>query len=463
MNCSNVITMAGLSKNSMIAIIIAIIVVVAGASAAYILLNDDEKPKEAFYLPGNLKILGNADLDGDLDNDDISEINRIIDERGMIDRYPLADANNDGEINKDDVDFVKAILNHTPGSPQVPVWHINYHDNGKGVMYQELAKTMYPVSSVVATGSSNMLMMLQLMDIVDEVKGICHGTVDTALFDTTYLDTSKVTNLGDNTGVITFEDGKVGSSNVIAEQNVTTVITDWNKTYIDNEDDFEKGNIDVVRIAAAAVDRETYTHSISLLGFLFQKTDRATSLLALYDECNTLIEKNKSDGSLKACASSMSNPNKYAYVSSPDSDYTEVILAAGLSFGLPDIDFEGKTSFDTWKNLDIYNTELNHWDYTIHIRTNINYSGVINTTTLKGYTDAFCKYWEYQNGEHQYLISGGIPVPIRVLYVESIFNDDLTVEQVDALHAKFVQDFFIKSDLDISSMQFFVDGTTLYT
>lgn len=453
-----------MASSKTIAIIVVVVVIIAGISAFVLLQGNDKPSSPALLGDADLKVLGNADGDSDLDDKDIKEIEKIIKEGGTVDKYPLADANNDKVINSKDVDFVKAIIDYKAGSPQVPVWHVNYHDDGKGVMAMEIVKTMYPVTSVIATGSANGLMMLQLMDIVSEVKGACYSSssADKALFDTTYLDKSKCVNLGSNTGSITFEDGKAGSSDVIKEQHVTALITDWNKTYIENEADFEKGGVDVVRIAAAAVDPETYTHSILLLGFLFQKEDRADSLLELYDECSKLIKKYKSDGSIKGCASSMADPNKYAYVSSKDSDYTEVLLAAGMSFGLPGIDFGGKTSYNTWNNLDIYNTAKNHWDYTVHIRTNINYGGVINEQTLKGYTDAFCKYWEYTNGEHQYLVSGVIPVPLRVLYVESIFNDGLSVEKVDELHAKFVKNFFIKSDLDISKMTFFVDGSTLY-
>ncbi len=454
--------MAGLNK-TIIVVAVVVIIAIAGA-AAFFLLNKNSDPSEPAVLTGaDLKVLGNADGDHDLDGDDIKEIQKIIDAKGTVTQYPLADANNDKVIDSKDIDAVKAIVNYKSGQPQVPVWHVNFHDDGKGVMALEIVETMYPLTSVIATGSANGLMMLQLMDIVDEVKGACYSSssADKALYNTTFLDTEKCVNLGSNTGSISFEDGKAGSSDVIKEKNVTALITDWNKTYITNEADFEKGGVDVVRIAAAGVTKETYTHTILLLGFLFQKEDRAEDLLELYEECGKMIAKYKQDGSLKGMASSMASAT-YAYVSSIDSDYTEVILAAGFSFGLPGIDFGGKTTYNTYSNLEIYNTDLYHWDYTVHIRTNMNYSGTIDEETLKIYTDAFCKYWEYTEGKHQYLVSGVIPVPLRVLYVESIFNEDLDASKVDELHQKFVKNFYIKSDLDISKMTFFVDGTTLY-
>ena len=460
--------MAGLSKNAIIAIVVVAIVVVAGASAAIVLTSDDKEPGAPALLTGaELKVLGNADGDDDLDKSDVSEIQKIIDKEGTVEEYPLADANNDKVIDSKDIDFVKAIVNYEDGDAQVPVWHVNFHDNGKGVMAMEMVQTMYPIKSAIATGSSNSLMMLQLMDIVDEIKGVCYSSssADPTLFDTTFLNTEKCVKLGSNTGTITYEDGKAGSSNVIKEKNVTAVITDWNKTYIENEADFEAGNVDVVRVAAAAVTPEYYTHTILLLGFLFQKEDRADDLIDMYEECYELISKYKSDGSLKAVASSMAAYNdksKYAYISAGGSDYTEVITSAGLTFGLENYDFGTTTSLNTYKNLSVYDTTKYHWDYTVHIRANLNYKGSITTSTLKEYTDAFNEYWEYTGGEHQYLVSGVIPVPLRVLYVESIFNDSLSSSQVDELHAKFVKNFYIKSDLDISKMKFFIDGKSLY-
>ena len=464
---ADVINMA-ISKNAIIVILVAVVVVVAGASAAIVLTNNSKDPKSPSLLPGaELKVLGNAEGDGDLDKSDVSELEKIIKAGGTVEEYPLADANNDKVIDDNDVDFVKAIINWEEGDPQVPVWHVNFHDDGNGVMAMEMVQTMYPIKSAIATGSSNGLMMLQLMDIVDEIKGACYSSssADATLFSTTYLDTSKCVFLGKKTGEITYEDGKAGSSNVIKEQNVTALITDWNKTYIENEADFEAGNVDVVRIAAAAVTPEYYTHTINLLGFLFQKEDRAEDLLDMYEECYKMIDKYKSDGSLSAVASSMAAfnaKNKYAYISAGGSDYTEIITSAGLKFGLENYNFGTTTSLKTDDYLEVYDTNKYDWDYIVHIRANLNYKGSVSTATLKEYTDAFGQYWKYTNGEHQYLVSGVIPVPLRVLYVESIFNDDLSASQVDELHAKFVKDFYINSELDISGMQFFIDGTTLY-
>lgn len=455
-----------LSKNAILVIIVAVVVVAAGASAAVVLSKDSKDPKSPALLPGaELKVLGNVEGDDDLDKSDITELKKIIDAEGTVEEYPLADANNDKVIDDKDVEYIEAIINWKEGDAQVPVWHVNFHDSdGDGDLDMEMVKTMYPVKSVIACGSANILMMLQLMGIVDEVKGISYSSTsaDAKLFDTTFLNTEKCVKLGTNTGDIAFEDGKAGSSNVIQEKNVTAIIGDWNKTYITNEAAYEEAGVDVIRLSAAAVTPELYTHTINLLGFLFQKEDRASDLIDLYEKCYELISKYKSDGSKSAVASSMSDPAKYAYISSGDSDYTEVLTAAGLKFGAEGYNFGGKSSIDTWKNMELYNTEKYDWDYIIHIRAKLNYSGGESDTALKGYCDAFCENWKNLDGVGQFLVSGVIPVPLRILYVESIFNDGLSASDVDKLHEEFIENFYIHNDLDISGLKFFVSGASLY-
>ena len=154
--------MAGLSKNAIIAIVAVIVVVGASASALVLLNNGNKEPAKALLSGADLKVLGNADGDGDIDDNDVNEINKIIEKSGTVEEYPLADANNDKVIDSKDVDFVKAILNHKSGDAQVPVWHVNFHDsNSDGAMNMEMVQTMYPLTSVIVTGSANVLMMMQ--------------------------------------------------------------------------------------------------------------------------------------------------------------------------------------------------------------------------------------------------------------------------------------------------------------
>mgnify|MGYP002626932860 CR=1 FL=1 len=144
---------------------------------------------------------------------------------------------------------------------------------------------------------------------------------------------------------------------------------------------------------ALMIDFSVYnTNTILTLGFLFQKEETAQALVALYDECFALAEQNASDGSLSGVAASMNG-----YFSSADSDYTAVLLKAGLSFGLEGFDFGDKTSIKAADNLDVYNTEKYDFDYIVHIRTAADYGGTLSQSTVQGYADSF-ELWQYSFG-----------------------------------------------------------------
>ncbi len=317
---------------------------------------------------------------------------------------------------------------------------------------------MFPITSVIISGSANIGMLCQMLGIVDEVKGAAYSStsLDSALYADNYLDTDKVEKLGTSATTIKIEDGKIGASETISQKGVTALISDWNKTYITNEAAFEAMGVDLVRVAASALDEETYTNTILTLGFLFQKEETAQALVALYDECFALAEENASDGSLAGVAASMNG-----YFSSADSDYTAVLLEAGLSFGLEGFDFKGKTSIKAADNLDVYDTEKYDFDYIVHIRTAAGYANSLTTDTIKAYADSF-PLWKYTNGEHQYIVSGAIPVPLRVLYTECIFSNTISKADVDALHQEFIDEFYAAKNFDASEIAFFVDCSTAY-
>ena len=408
-----------------------------------------------------LKVFGNVNGDNTIDSKDVDQLTKIISEGATIAQYPIADANQDGKIDSKDLDVVKAIVNWKAGDAQVQIYHINYHDTiqngdsstGDGVMDLEIVSTMYPITSTIMSGSANIGMLMQMLGIIDEVKGAAYSStsLDKTLYKYNYLDTSKVEKIGTSATTIKFEDGKIGSSEIIATKNVTALITDWNRTYITNEQAFEEGHVDVVRVASSACDKSTYTHSILMLGFLFQKQAAAEKLVSLYDECFEMVQKYAGDGSLAGLAASMNG-----YFSSSDSDYTQVLLEAGLKFGLEGYDFGGSSALKTADHLDVWDTDLHHFDYIVHIRTAVDYGGTITNSTVVSYANSF-DLWEYTMGEHQYILSGAIPVPLRILYTESIFNTSLAKGTIDALHQRFINEFFDNKNFDATAIDFFIN------
>ncbi len=372
--------------------------------------------------------------------------------------YPIADVDNSGAVDSGDVaalENIIAAIADTSGSTKATLWHYNYHDtNGDGIMDEELVSTKFPIVSAIMTGSANSFIFTLSMGIVDEIKGASYGSSnDKFLYAETYLNTARVAKLGSSSTSITFEDGKAGSSDIIREKNVTCVLSDWNRTYLENESSFEGAGIDVVRIAAASFEPAVYTHSISLMGLLFSKQSSAETMLNYYNEAYTDIKEAVSTLSesqiKKAVASSMTG-----YMSSEGSDYTAFCEAAGAKFGLSGFNFGGSTSAKVSDNLSVFDNTKYSYDNIVHIRTALTYGST---------TSEVAKYWsEYANAmnlwEHAYdgqiLVSGAIPVPARIAYIAyGIYGDSvdgLNKGWADGIHSNFVDLFSEYAGVDMT-------------
>ncbi len=436
-----------LQKTQMIGIAVCVVAVVVIAGAAAILMNgdnDNSKGDTDIMAGVGLKALGNLDKDNDLDADDLALLKQKVESNTSYSDCPLADVNNDKKIDAEDVTALENILAaiaDTTGATKATVWHYNYHDSdGNGTMDTELVSTTFPIKAMVMCGSANSFIMTYTLGIIDEVKGAAYSsTNDGWLYGDTYLDTKKVVKVGTSATTIAFEDGKIGSSDTISKDDVTCVLSDWNRSYLTNEDKFREAGINVVRIAASSFEPEVYTHSISLLGLLFAKEDNASKLLSYYNEAYNDIKDAvatlPADKVKKAVVSSSNGS-----ISSGDSDYTAFCIAAGAEFGLKGYDFGGSASIKVADNLGIFDTRTYNFDNIVHIRTALTY----NSTT-----DEVAKYWsEYANAmslwEHAYdgqvLVSGSIPVPARVAYIAyAIYGsevDALNLDWANGIHNK---------------------------
>lgn len=414
-------------NGKMIAVISVVAILVVGGIAVGLILNNkdsDDKEKDKFDEVG-LKVLGNINKDNAITTADYDEVKKLVDEGKSAEDYPLADANNDGVLDDKDLEVIDKVIK----KESTTIWHINYYDqDSNGTMDRVLVSTKYPVTSTIMTGSTNNFLMFSLLKIPagDVVKGACYtSSGDTFLFGTNYMDTSKVKNLGSSSQEIQFEDGNGAASELIKAQSVTCLVTDWNRGYIPNESAFEKAGVDVVRIAAASVDKDVYTHTILLMGLLFSQEEQAGKILSLYnstfDEINEAISHLSSDQKKKAVASSMDGA-----VSSEDSDYTAVTVAAGAEFGLPGFDFGGSTVIYVADNLGVFDTREYSFDNIVHIRTALTYGKTEAQVAEYWATYANAMgLWEHAN-DGQVLISGSIPVPCRVAYAAyAIYNKEL--------------------------------------
>lgn len=433
-------------KIAYVAVIAAVLVV--AAVGAYLVIDGEDGGTRAVDMGDvELKVYGNINGDRFLDLDDAGMIQDIIDEGADATEYPLADADRDGVLDGDDVALVEDVA---AGRPAV-IWHVNFHDvDGDGTMDEEIVSTSFPVTSALTTGSSNTLTMEMMLGLTDHIKGASYGnTNDMTLLGATLLDTDRVERLGTSTMSIPFEDGKVGSSNIIAEEGVTTVIADWNRSYLTNEADFEKAGVDVVRVSAAAAERDEIVHSYMLLGLLFQETERADELVDLMFSVFDYVEDNVDGEEWPVVAASSSN----GQLSSAGSDYTRAALMAGGTYGLGSVDFAGSTGIKIADHPEVY---LLDFEYIFHIRNQLSYNQTAESVSedcppIVAYFDG----WKHAD-TGQYIVCSTMPICLRVAYIATALHPDtVDIDKVDALHQELVDRFYeCGTDFDISGMRF---------
>ncbi len=443
-----------MDKKTLIAVAVVAILVVA-AAGVYAVNNNKDKSSEpvSALKDAELKVFGNINGDKRIDQDDVKIMQRLVDEKKTAAEYPLADANQDGALTQEDVDIVKKVAT----GQSTTIWHVSYHDiNGDGTMDEKIVSTKFPIKSAIMTGSANTSMFMLSMGVVDEIKGASYSStsMDKALFKDTFLNTDKVVKLGTSATTITFEDGKAGSSDVIAKENVTCLVTDWNRSYITNEADFEAGGVDVIRLAAASLDRAALTHSALLIGLLFQKMSYANQYLDLSFGVMDYVENAlKGATPVKAVASSSNGS-----FSSADSDYTALIVKAGGVFGAAGVDFGGASSV---KYKDHPEFNACDCDVIFHIRTAIGYDQTPESVkeNYEKYAAEFSTWKHADDG--QYMVSGTLPIALRLAYAASALHSDLVdINVVNKYHQQLVDKLYGGLSFNISEMNFVVTPET---
>ncbi|MCW4022543.1 MAG: ABC transporter substrate-binding protein [Candidatus Bathyarchaeota archaeon] len=118
--------------------------------------NETESPEPEPTIDITLEVFGNADMDDNLDNDDVEYLQAIID--GSSDATEFADANNDGTIDATDIEQVNALLDGD-------ATYITLLD-GNG----ELLTVSLPVDRIIVEYLSN-AEMVRILELEDNVVG----------------------------------------------------------------------------------------------------------------------------------------------------------------------------------------------------------------------------------------------------------------------------------------------------
>lgn len=280
---------------SMKKILVVIVVVVIIVAAAAVLLTNDDDDEESVYSGVALPVYGNADLDNDIDGDDLDIINKIIagDDGYTLTAYPFADANHDGTVNSQDVSLVNDII----AGNDCKVYHLNYYNDGAVNVKTKVVSTSWPIKYVMTTYNSVMFLLTSI-GADDMVKGA------TAV-GSTYLDKYMYAKILDGADALStsydsswntyLDTSSVSSIYLKYNGECRTVMASAYSNYdVYNEDAIEELGVDVVRFCESNPARDETIASVLLAGFLTGNMDKAKVLADLYtriwDSCAEISE-----------------------------------------------------------------------------------------------------------------------------------------------------------------------------
>jgi len=392
-----------------------------------------------------LKVYGNANGDGKIDNSDISIIQNLVDTGKSAKQYPLADANQDGILTNEDVTQVRNIVNKV----STTVFYVNLHDiDGDGIIEYETRTVNYPVNSIFCSGSNNMFMMLYMSNIIDEVKGATYTNNIDSLYYDSYLNTEKVWRLGTSTKDIEFSSE---IHEMMLARKATAVLTEASQNYVTSENEYSSAGFDVIRIDSSTTDLNTMVHCYNLLGFLFGKENRTDSIVdyskEVMQKIDSVLSKEKQ---VNAVASSMTN-----YFSVNDSMYVKMIERSGGSYALKSGSWDDKrTAIRIQDYTEVFDYSQYSYNYVIHIRSYDAYSGTVDLSSLyTEYGSYIAEKWEH-GWDGQYIVNNNIPILARLAYIISAFYDDVDKSWADQIHQRFVDKYFARSGINVSKLTF---------
>jgi len=252
-------------NSKVLAIAAVLIVVVAGAGAAIVLLKDDGSKDKSIDKTGRLMILGNADNNDVIDDDDVDTLEDII-SAGTWDKtlYPYADANNDGSITQADVDMVEKILDKTVG-------YVHYVDcNG------EIMDAHYPISKYVSVGT----FAINTMIVLGQEK--CVGISKSKSF----KDEIYWTGIQDMTKIS--ENAKKADYELVTAIPGVQAIFTGGDSVTENQADFEAADINVIHLD---FNGENELAAIMIMGFLIDNKDKYLALAAKYDAVTDKVDE----------------------------------------------------------------------------------------------------------------------------------------------------------------------------
>jgi len=454
------------------AVIAIVAIVVVFAAIVCVGLLTQEKPK---YDPADvdlsqlasadinpcLEVFGNVNEDLVIDDKDVKALESALKD-GTAKNLRYADANFDGVVDKNDVEYIKKIMNASFDNP-VEIKHIQRYSDGD--YYVDTSKgrtTTIPVNSLAVTASANMLTMFKHLGICDEIKAVAwYSKVDQTLladYQKFFIDSkfdvegSPVYRVGGSAGyfseeMLTKHIVNDGVTTLITADNAASYLNGPSKSYpygITEDRAYELG-LDVIRVAPAATDFESFLADVALIALVTGKdssivTDLQSWISSTIKEINNKLTDRVGKGFVKQISVGVSSSNSYSvtsdgkvetsnYISSPTSDYTKVAMAAGGKWVMQDYPWkEGSSSSSKYTDLGKW-LEPYHLNTIIAIKTASGFTYYDKDATLSSTVPWSCMMafsdTEAFYNDHVYVLSGDLPVILRIVYAANLLYPEI--------------------------------------
>ena len=377
-------------------IAVAVVAIVVVAAVGLVLMSGDEDSEyRSDNDQGRLKIFGNANNDDYLDEKDIEALESII--SGEMEKTPFSDANQDGKVNQSDIDFVERMVDRE----KMTIYYLNNNS--------EVKSCAYPKSSVAALPNTTLALMKSI-GATDMIKGIPGGNLDATMFadlkESATVMSSKATDIDLDTA---------------ADEGIDCVVVDYSSVYLKNYEQFEKAQIDVIRInAAGGLDSLDWALTVgSRLGLEEESQAFVKFSDDLLKEMNDKLETVSDADRVTTLSVTMSNSiggiGSSSFVTSEDAgarnlaDWTTTTQKANVG--------------DEWILKEQYSSDF--------IAHTCNYSFSTTSDEIQEIWDTYKVYFEgtdaYKDGGY-FIFNSNVPVVIRIAYQVEMYYPDLFEE-----------------------------------
>lgn len=464
-----------MQKGTLVAIIVVVIVVIAAAAAIVAFNggeeNEDDEPTDGVVYEavtddpnretadggGRLWILGNANMDDVLDEDDIEwiekiiagEANEIVFNAGLstysVD-VRMADANNDGVVDYQDIEKVRSLIAMTEDSEKQELYYIDV-DGAIGLAH-------VPILTVISTYEQN-TKQLQTIDALDTVIGLDYQSYYDHIWSQDQLNEDDIIFWSYNERI-------EPAAELVMSLNPDAILTGTRDLYCNDLESALPSNrtsMDVIRISSWE-DNNVLAGTLTL-GFMMCKNEEAQAYVEWADYWLNLIDERVSSLSEDEIVTVLCPRGEYSdwnvTMNGPRSGKYETSVLAGADNIIT-------------RNLTSTSTNVVVTDEWVKSQSDLDFMvcivyGDLSNNTMNGYTnqsfyETAVDYWSdmtaaYGTEVHvlDNLVSQGTTFVIGVVYMAKWFYPDLFEDMnPDEIFQEFVDDF-MHYDFDVAEYQ----------